>query len=247
MKEDLINSIRKMVVNGKRLELPKDEIFKNYPQVKKALLDAGGKYKKCGFEFSNNAQEVKDRLASGEAINDKKKFQFFATPGALARDLIEMAGITNSHRVLEPSAGQGAISNMIRDIGVECVVVELMPENVRALTRQGYNVINGCFLEQSIEEIGLFDRIVANPPFTKNQDIEHIKKMFSLLSHGGKLVSMASRSWIIGNQKKQVDFREWLDNVGGTVTEVDAGVFKESGTNVPSVIVEAKRLTAELS
>jgi len=240
MKEELIDSISKMVVNGKRLELPKDEIFKNYAHVKKALINAGGKYKKCGFEFSDDAQEVKTRLVGGEVINDKKKFQFFATPKALAEELIEMADIAKTHRVLEPSAGQGAISNLVRDIGAECVVIELMLENAKALTRQGYDVINGCFLEQVTEEIGLFDRIVANPPFTKNQDIEHIKKMFSLLSPGGKLVSMASKSWIFGSKKKQVAFREWLESIGGTVTDVDAGAFKESGTNIASVIVEAE-------
>ncbi len=240
MKEDLINSISKMIVNGKRLELPKDEIFKNYVHVKKALIDAGGKYKKCGFEFSDNAQEVRNRLVGGEVINDKKKFQFFATPRALAEDLIELADIAKTHRVLEPSAGQGAISNLVRDIGAECVVIELMPENAQALTRQGYDVINGCFLDQTTEEIGLFDRIVANPPFTKNQDIEHIRKMHSFLSPSGKLVSMASKSWVAGSQKKQVAFREWLEGIGGTITDVDAGVFKESGTNIATVIVEAE-------
>ena len=241
MKEELINSISKMIVDGKRLELPKDEIFKNYAQVKKALLDAGGKYKKCGFEFNDDAQKVKDRLVGGEAINDKKKFQFFATPKALAEKLIDIADIDKAHRVLEPSAGQGAISNLVRDIGADCIVIELMPENAKALTRQGYDVVNGCFLEKTAEEIGLFDRIVANPPFTKNQDIEHIKKMFSLLSPGGKLVSIASKSWMLGSQKKQVAFREWLDSIGGTITNVDAGAFKESGTNIASVIVEAER------
>lgn len=240
MKEELINSISKMIVNGKRLELPKDETFKNYAQVKKALIDAGGKYKKCGFEFSGDAEEVKARLAGGEVINDKKKYQFFATPQALAKNLIDIAGINKAHRVLEPSAGQGAISNLVREIGAECVVVELMPENAKALTRQGYDVINGCFLEQTTEEIGLFDRIVANPPFTKNQDIEHIKKMFSFLSPGGKLVSMASKSWIMGSQKKQIAFRKWLDGIGGTITDVDAGTFKKSGTNIASVIVEVE-------
>jgi predicted RNA methylase len=242
MKDELLESIKKMIVNGNRLELPKDEQFSNYPAVKRCLLDAGGKYKKCGFEFSDDAQEVKTRLVGGEVINDKKKFQFFATPKALAEVLIDMADIDKTHRVLEPSAGQGSISNLVRDIGAECVVVELMPENAKALTRQGYDVINGCFLEQTPEELGLFDRIVANPPFTKNQDIDHIKKMFSLLLPGGKLISMASKSWIHGSQKKQVAFREWLENIGGTITDVDAGSFKESGTNIASVIVEAEYL-----
>jgi hypothetical protein len=238
MKEELIKSIGKMIPNGNRLELPKDEIFTNYAQVKKALQTAGGKYKRCGFEFADEAKAVQDRLVGGEVINDKKKFQFFATPAALAQTLVDMAGISIGHAVLEPSAGQGAISNIMRDITNDCTVVELMPENVKALKRQGYDVISGDFLEFTGHS---FDRIVANPPFTKNQDIDHILHMFSLLKPGGKLISIASKSWVTGNQKKQVAFREWLDMNGAVVTNIPAGAFKDSGTSISSVSVEISK------
>lgn len=42
----VVASIMKMIPNGSRLELPSEQLT-NYPQVKKALLNAGGKYKKC--------------------------------------------------------------------------------------------------------------------------------------------------------------------------------------------------------
>lgn len=240
-KDELMDSIRKMIPTGNRLELPKDDHFSNYAQVKKALLTAGGKYKRSGFEFTEDAQEVKDRLLGGEVINDKKKFQFFATPQPLAEQLVEMADIQPHHRVLEPQAGQAAIANLIREIAEDCTVVELMPENIKALIRQGYDVKEGCFLQHNSADIGLFDRIVANPPFTKNQDIDHIKHMFSLLKPRGKIVSMASKSWTFGSQKKQVAFRDWLDEVRATVTEVPAGTFKGSGTSISSVIIEINK------
>jgi ParB/RepB/Spo0J family partition protein len=238
MKKELIESISKMIVIGKRLELPQDEHFDNYAQVKKCLLLAGGKYKKCGFEFVENAQEIKDRLIGGEAIDDKKKFQFFATPDALARRLVDMADVTDNCRVLEPSAGQGAISNLVRDLTDECIVVELMPQNAKALRRQEYDVKECDFLTLKIADIGMFDRIIANPPFTKNQDIDHIIHMMTLLKPGGKLVSVASQSWTFGSQKKQLAFRDWLDVLNAKITELDAGEFKTSGTNISAVIVE---------
>ncbi len=241
IKEALIESIKKMIPVGNRLELPKDDQFSNYAQVKKALLTAGGKYKRCGFEFTEDAQQIKDRLIGGEVINDKKKFQFFATPRPLAEQLVKMADIQPNHRVLEPSAGQGAISNLICGIARDCTVIELMSENIKALIRQGYNVTEGCFLEHDSDDIGLFDRVVANPPFTKNQDIDHIKHMFSMLKPGGKIVSIASKSWIHGSQKKQVAFRDWLNDVDATITEVPVGAFKESGTSISTVIVEINR------
>ena len=226
-----------MQVVGSRLELPKDEHFENYAQVKKCLLDAGGKYKKCGFEFTEDAQLIKDRLIGGEAINDKKKFQFFATPIDLAKQLIDHAGVTKKCRTLEPSAGQGAIATLLKAAGGECVTMELMEQNIKVLKRLGFLVIEGDFLTKTKEHLGLYDKIVANPPFTKNQDIDHIKNMYTLLNEGGRLVSMASRSWLNGNQKKQVAFREWLDAVDAEVIDVPAATFKESGTSIATVII----------
>lgn len=240
MKTELINSINKMIVNGNRLELP-EENLDNYALVKRCLLDAGGTYKKCGFEFKEDAQQIKDRLVGGEAINDKKQYQFFATPEKLAKRLVDIAEVTEKCRVLEPSAGRGAIANIINEKAYECVVVELMPENVMALERQGYDVLESCFLGLTPDDIGMFDKIVANPPFTKNQDIDHIKHMYSMLKPGGRLVSVASKSWTFGNQKKQIAFRDWLDSVDATVQEIPEGEFKESGTNISSVIVMVNR------
>ena len=238
MTKNLIESITKMTAIGNRLELPTDEHFSNYPQVKKCLIDAGGKYKKCGFEFPEEAQLIKERLIGGEAINDKKKFQFFATPSHLAKELIDIAGVTTQCRTLEPSAGQGAIASILKERGGECVTMELMEQNIKVLQRLGFLVIEGDFLTKTSKDIGTYDKIVANPPFTKNQDIDHIKHMYSLLRNGGRLVSLASKSWVFGNQKKQIAFREWLDDLNADIIDVPAGEFKESGTQIaPAIIV----------
>lgn len=241
MKPDVLESLKKMIVNGNRLDLPTDEQFANYPAVKKVLVTAGGKYNKSGFIFKEDAQAILDRLTGGEVINDKKKFQFFATPPELANRLVELAGVEPGDRVLEPSAGQGAISSIVKDITRDCVMVELMHENVQILGEAGNDVIESDFLDLDTDQIGKFDKIVANPPFTKNQDIAHIKHMYGFLVPGGKLVSVASPSWMFGEQQKQVAFRNWVEDVGGTVTELEAGAFKQSGTNVSSVIVEIER------
>lgn len=240
MTTELINSINKMIINGNRLELPSDEVFSNYAQVKKTLIQAGGKYKKCGFEFaSNDPQDIKDKLCGGEEINDKKKFQFFATPTPLAEELVRMAEIEPHHRCLEPSAGHGAISDLVQAKAGNCTVVELMPENAAVLKSKGYEVAEGDFLKMDFPE--RFDRIIANPPFTKNQDIDHVLHMYEFLDSGGLLVSVMSKSWVDGTQKKQTAFREWLDSVDAVITEVAAGEFKESGTNIATVLVEIRK------
>lgn len=241
LKADVIESISKMLVNGNRLELPKDEQFANYAAVKTALTKAGGKYSKCGFAFPNSAQEMKDRLCGGEAVNDKKKFQFFATPQKLAKHIVELADIQADHAVLEPSAGQGAIAcEVVKGDHEHLTLVELDDAHMKTLEEafvaNNNEVINSDFLQ--FEPEGYFERIVANPPFTKNQDIDHVMHMYELLLPGsGRLVSVMSRSWVSGSQKKQVAFREFLEEVGAEIIDVDAGEFKESGTNIATVIV----------
>ena len=237
--QDIVDSVEKMTVNGNRLELPAEQIS-NYAQVKKRLTQAGGKYSKNGFTFPDDAATIKARLVGGEDINDKKKYQFFETPEALARQLVDMCGVTKDCNALEPSAGRGAIASILEEQSCTVTTVELMPANAAYLGR-GCGRYEGDFLSMSSSEIGMFDRIVANPPFTKNQDIDHVKHMYSLLKDGGKMVSMTSKSWTFGSQKKQVAFREWLDEVGGVTTEVPEGTFKESGTNIATVIIEISK------
>ena len=238
MKQDVIESISKMIVNGNRLDLPQDEQFTNYPAVKKAMIAAGGKYNKSGFIFKGEVQPIKDRLIGGESINDKKKYQFFETPNELAIKIVGLAEVDSSDHVLEPSAGQGAISDVVKQITDSCTLVELMNENVQILEQAGNDVIESDFLKLDPNQIGMFDKIIANPPFSNNQDIDHIKHMYQFLKPCGKLVSLAGRSWIHGSTKKQVAFRDWIDEMGGTITELEAGLFKQSGTNIRTVIVE---------
>ncbi len=49
----------------------------------------------------------------------------------------------------------------------------------------------------------IFDKIIANPPFSKNQDIDHIRKMYIHLDEGGRMVSVASKHWVNSNRKKK--------------------------------------------
>ncbi len=227
----LIN-ISKMVLNGNRLELPKEEQFSNYALVKKTLLTAGFSYKKNGFE-SDKAEDLLNRILTGEKVNDKKKFQFFATCKPQVKAVQEKACVEDHHCVLEPSAGHGDLVEGLKKENVQCF--ELFEDNVKILQDKGYQVTSGDFLEILAQPV--YDRILANPPFTKNQDIKHIKHMYEFLNASGRLVSIASKSWQTGQQKLQKEFRDWLEEVGGEVEEVEAGAFKESGTNIATVII----------
>ena len=211
MKTDLIASIEKMIVNGNRLDLPEEQLS-NYPAVKKALVAAGGKYKKNGFVFTKDPQKIKDRLCGGEIVNDKKKYQQFFTPPDVADHLIELADLRYRGTVLEPSAGEGHIADRL-DVGPFALTLQIPSENT------------------------VFDRIIANPPFAKGQDIAHITHMYEFLRPGGRLVSVASASVLTGQTKKQIAFREWVYEMGGLIEPLPDDSFKASGTRVRTCVV----------
>ena len=112
---------------------------------------------------------------------------------------------------------------------------ELMPENRQILEKKGYCILWGDFT--SLGEEYKYDKIIANPPFSKNQDIDHVKKMYEHLNPGGRIVTIMGPSWVTGTQKKQVEFRNWLTKLGGSWEEIEEGAFKKSGTGIKTYMV----------
>lgn len=242
-KEDVLKAC---TVEGNIVKLPGIQLErKMYQDVAKSLELIGGKWKGgkiSGFVFPSNPTDLLQQIAGGEKRNLKKEYQFFATPDKLADELVRLANIDSPELlVLEPSAGQGAIVSALlrKEPGLVVHAYELMDINRTFLEKITDCVILGQdFLDdQKPSSLTNFDRIVANPPFSKNQDIDHIQAMYKRLKVGGRMVSIASESWVTGSYKKQIEFREWLSSIGAEIIDVEKGAFKESGTAVGGKII----------
>ena len=100
---------------------------------------------------------------------------------------------------------------------------------------QRVNIVGDDFLKSdtSIK----YDIIVANPPFSKNQDVTHVLRMYEHLKDGGRLVAIMSPHWQHSQDKKSQQFRDFLQSVSGQVNEIDEGAFAESGTNIKTYFV----------
>lgn len=242
-KEILTNST---VINNS-IKLPALQLDrKEYEDVKKTIEKMGGKWKGgsvCAFVFTINPSELLQEVLGGEKVNRKKEFQFFATPKKLVEKMVYLADINKKDILLEPSGGQGAIIEVINEKFPEIKVnyFELMPENRIILESKNLNCkfLGEDFL--SIDTTMKFDKIIANPPFTKNQDIEHLMKMYECLNENGVIVCITSCSWYIGNTKKQNEFKQWLKNVNAETEEIEEGTFKESKTNVKTILIKIKK------
>lgn len=235
-------------VEGNIVKLPNILMERKlYQDVAKSLELIGGKWKGgkiAGFVFNTDPSDLLFEIANGEKRNLKKEYQFFATPSELADRLVMLSEINGNHTVLEPSAGQGAIIEAINrthpDLSVDCY--ELMDINHIFLNKiSTANLIGEDFLTS--DKGKKYDRIIANPPFSKNQDITHLKEMYERLNDNGILVCITSTHWYKCDNKTEIHFRNWLDSLDNEaeIREIEQGAFKESGTKVGGFIVKIKK------
>lgn len=220
-------------ITGNLLVLPLALERKLYESVNKVLVNCGGKWNRsaAGHIFAGNPREKLGlALTNGIAIDEKKLFQAFYTPPDLA-DEIAMQAAVEGQIVLEPSAGDGALADACVKFGAKGVVCcEIRHEAADILFGKRYHVAVGDFLEQKPEV--KFSRIVMNPPFTKNQDIKHVEHALKFLKKGGTLVAV-----MLGGAGR-AKLQQRLEGLRYWIRDLPQGRFKESGTNVPTFIVE---------
>lgn len=241
-KWDVEEILKHCTLESNVLKLPAVQFNKkSYAEAKKWIEEAGGSWqggKIQGFTFPFNPERVFSILKEGKRCDLQKDFQFFETPADIADWLVMLAGgIHETDTVLEPSAGRGALIKAIHracpSVKVECY--ELMPENKELLLSLDNIVLLGDDFTKDFS--GKYTKIIANPPFSGNQDIDHVRLMYDRLEEGGTLAAITSQHWKFAYEKKCVDFREWLEEVHGEVFEIGSGEFKESGTTVSTMAV----------
>jgi hypothetical protein len=165
-------------------------------------------------------------------------YQFYPTPQWLARHMIARAEIGEEDIILEPSAGDGRMLRLLREqLGDQALIecCELMPEHHDLLVAQGWKVVVRDFLQ--CHRYAFYTRIVANPPFTRGQDMRHVRHMYALLASGGRMVSVMSAHHLTAQVEPFISFRAWLDGVGATQEVFPESTFEELGIDVKTVVV----------
>jgi methylase of polypeptide subunit release factors len=253
---EALEVLKQCTVEGMVVKLPPNKLNReDYLAVKGKLELIGGKWKGGkiqGFIFQEDPTELLEEISNGEDRNLKQEYQFFATPSGLARkmmeDMPEPENANYEEKVLEPHGGDGALIKALYEYIGRIVPVdtyEAMEINRKRLQKiEGVSIIGDDFLKCNRENY--YDIIIANPPFTKNQDIDHIRKMYEVCKPGGTIITIASPSWTFGSQKKQVQFREWLNSLNAEIEEIEPGAFKESGTTIRSMKIVIRKPTSEV-
>lgn len=229
--DDVANVLGNSQVDGDKLYLPAGQLDRSlYVAVNKVLEAIGGKWnrKAKAHLFDKPIEDILEEvLLTGQYVNAKTEYQFFETPEPLAGDLVLLADIRRGETCLEPSAGKGAIARYMPN--PDCV--ELHPGCREYLTEHGFKVVADDFLLFNQP----YDVIVANPPFSKQQDVDHVAHMIELARH--RVVSVMSASVKFRTNRKTQEFRALLALLNGRIIDLPEGSFEASGTGVNAVVV----------
>jgi len=207
---------------------------KLYERVNKALEAMGGKWNrsKGGHVFSLDPRsQVEGLIENGLLVVEKDGF--FETPPEVVNRMVELVWPTG--KVLEPSAGLGAIASRLPVSKDRIFCIERNEQRAEHLRHKGYTVQCYDFLKYKAPE--KFDTIFMNPPFEEGQDIDHVQHAYQCLANGGKLVSIMSEGTFFRGDRKATDFRDWAERVSAYTEQLPPESFKESRTNVSARLI----------
>ncbi len=233
-----VASAKENIANYERLANIGITDEEKFQEAKKAL-------ESLGKQDVTNPVEKQIRQAEYKLLG-RKIPGYFPTPKATAEKLVDAANIRSGMTVLEPSAGKGNIADTIKEKApdTELSTIEYQNELAGILKLKGHKVVGDDFLEHR----GQYDRIVMNPPFENFQDVDHVRHAYDSLRPGGRLVSVMSESPFFRSDKKAVEFRDWLDDIGGTSEKLPEKSFAEkseraTGVNARMVVIDKRAET----
>ena len=246
IEDEILDVLRNLNVDGNSVRITQQLDRKLYLDVNKVLERIGGKWnrKAKAHVFDNDPiQRLRSVIETG-TVNPKVKTGYFNTPREVITKMIGLADLHLDQRILEPSAGQGHIADMIVDYlsngnmeDVNISLCETLPENTTILKEKGYYPEGNFFefAEHCKENKIYFDRILMNPPFEKQADIDHVTTAYNLLADNGILVAIMSSGVTFRENKKTIQFRENVLNYQTHIEEFPPRTFEK--TNVKSVLV----------
>jgi predicted RNA methylase len=229
--------------DGSNLKLAGQLDRAQYVTVAKVLAAAGGKWnrKAQAHVFPYPAADVIDSIILTGEVVKPDDMGWFPTPPPVVRVLLDLAELRTGLRVLEPSAGEGAIASAVAALRCTVDCIEIEPRRAEKIPagRLGEvrSISQGDFLAVEPPVMTRYDRVVMNPPFAKQADLAHVTHALKFLEPtDGLLVSVMSLGVTFRENKAARDFRDMVQWAGGRFVPLPGGSFKVAGTNVETVI-----------
>lgn len=182
-------------------------------------------------------------------ITPARNFGLFETSEETAQRVFERLGsIEPGARLLEPSAGRGALAKIARSKGANVQCVEIQTGLSAELREQGLAVKQADFLTLTPADLGMFDAIVMNPPFDRGRDCDHVRHALTFLKPGCRLVAIMSARSEFAEDKRTASFRALIDKfemidrwARSKWQDLPAGSFAHAGTMVNTVTLAIRK------
>ncbi|QFY09574.1 DUF3560 domain-containing protein [Nonomuraea phyllanthi] len=194
-------------------------------------------------KFEVPALDVEKLQAAGQTLSNMTVGagrEAFVSPSAVVERLVSLADIERAMTVLEPSAGTGNIAAAAVELGaiVDCVEIDNGLVEVLASRVPGANLLyRHDFLETDTSQLGTYDRVVMNPPFSEGRDIAHVIHALQFVKPGGRLVSVMGQGVTTSRTKAATSFRDMVDERGGWFEDLPAGSFAPATTFSTVIVV----------
>jgi 16S rRNA G966 N2-methylase RsmD len=248
--------IKQCTLSNGIIKLPGIQLDRKvYMEVKKSFEAIGAKWKggkTQGFVIDEDKVELFERIKDDPDYNYRKDTKFFETPLVIC-DLIqdEIVNIygydqLRNERILEPSAGRGALIDVVFQIDKEAKIdyCELDGYNQKVIKDIASNNLNFlCDDFMLLDENNKYDLIVANPPFDHGSAQKHLLKMVNHLTPNGTVICVMPAGW---NQGKWGQKFNSLKKKNYTLRQVDCPkrAFKYTGISTVIVVINPKTLNS---
>lgn len=262
IQKDVLAVLSRCQVADNSLTLPGQLDRQMYVKVNKIIEAAGGQWnrKAKAHLFNCDAETVVENIiATGEIVVPKDDYDFFPTPAIVADEMAAILRLKPGDRVLEPSAGDGALIDACLRVGnnLDIVAVEYNPQAFVALHVKYADNCDGmvsCYHQNFMTfdcanmfgSVEYFDKVIMNPPFRKRSDIRHVVRAFSMLKPGGTLVAVMSGGIEFRQDSLTTEFKAAMNLMSSRfiIKELPAKSFSKSGTDVNTVLITAEKLQA---
>lgn len=195
--------------------------------LRTALIELNGIKSSIDAPKQKTTVQVMERELKRKMRLNRNAFNdFFPTPKTISDDVVSLADIGEGMKVLEPSAGNGELADAMNKFGADIDVVEMAGDLRAILQEKGYNLVGDDFME--FKSGPVYDRIVMNPPFSNDQDIDHVYHAYNMLKPGGKLVAIVSSMAGERSNNKNKTFNEWVNSLDGQEELLPENAFMDS-------------------
>lgn len=184
-----------------------------------------------GLYYGRGKKTAKTKAAEG--------VDYFATPEPIGYKMVQWANVKAGDKILEPSAGHGAISRFFSPT-TENTIIEpssrLAPQ--AQMNTDNAKLINGYFEDLHIGN--KYDAVTMNPPFGTGGKtaVEHVAKAFKHLRNGGRVIAIIPRGAMADKR-----FDAWYESDDAKDAHMVGEVllpgvtFERAGTKVATRIV----------